>query len=350
MNASIVIRSDASSTIGFGHIMRCLALAQAWQDAGGNAVFVSSQMPSTLSKRLKKENVTVIPVLLGQSVGSDSDARKLIEIARNQQASWVVVDGYVFGSDYLKKIKDAGFKLLWIDDTGCDVPLESDLIVNQNIYAQPSIYPYPSTQTTLLLGTEYILLRREFRQWKGWERKYPSKADRILVTLGGSDTYKTMDKIIQAIDLVEVPSLHVRFVVGSHMTDLDKLKEKLHHSSFSSRLEYDVDNMSKLMAWADLAISAAGSTTWEMAFMGLPRLVIVLAENQLQNALYLEKQGISVYLGSDQNIEISSTQCIISQIITDPQQRTRMGHRSRRLVCGDGASRIVNKMLSKDSS
>jgi len=115
-SGSLVIRADASPSIGSGHIMRCLALAQAWQDQVGGVRFIMAQAALPLETRLRSEGMEVSR--LAAVSGSLEDARQTVQLAQQCRASWIVVDGYQFGAEYQRLIKDAGQRLLAIDDHG----------------------------------------------------------------------------------------------------------------------------------------------------------------------------------------------------------------------------------------
>ena len=157
---NLLFRTDASVGSGTGHVMRCLALAQALQDAGGHAIFAVADATPALEERLRMEKVEhlrpkVIP-------GSPDDAKETVELAQKKNASWVVVDGYHFGAEYQSLLKAAGLKLLFVDDNGHGESYSADLVLNQNTHARPGLYRKRDPQTRLLLGPRYAMLRREF--------------------------------------------------------------------------------------------------------------------------------------------------------------------------------------------
>ena len=191
-----------------------------------------------------------------------------------------MLDGYHFDPAYQKAIREAGYRLLVVDDTAHLPAYHADVLLNQNIYAPQLTYSY-DPHTVLLLGPMYALLRPEFLVWKEWERHIPDTARHILVTLGGGDSDNVTLKVIQALHDIRLPDLEIRVIVGPANPHRDSLVAAIEHGPHSVELLFDVTDMPGLMAWADIAVSAAGSTCWELLFMGLPSLVGVLADNQV---------------------------------------------------------------------
>src|ERR1022692_1556760 len=125
----LLIRADASVAIGTGHVMRCLALAQAWQDAGGPVTFVMAESTPAIEERLRSEGVGLIRI---EGVpGSDFDSEQLLAVARTRGPSWVVVDGYEFGEGYQRALKNGRLKVVLIDDNGRSGTYAADVVLNQ---------------------------------------------------------------------------------------------------------------------------------------------------------------------------------------------------------------------------
>src|SRR5580700_5750193 len=148
--ADLVLRTEASVAIGTGHVMRCLALAQAWEDAGGRAIFAMAQTTPAVEGRLRNEGFEVARV--SAQVGSAADAEETAELAHQRGASWVVVDSYEFGAEYQASLKSRGMKVLFIDDNGHAAHYLADLVLNQNAHAIEELYRNRELSTKLLLG------------------------------------------------------------------------------------------------------------------------------------------------------------------------------------------------------
>ena len=335
----LFFRVDASTEIGTGHVMRCLALAQACIDAGGKAIFAMATQAPELEIRLKSEGIEI--VYLSVHRGSTEDAKKTATLARQFDVSWVVVDGYNFGAEYQKVIKNFGLDFLFIDDYGHADYYYADIVLNQNIYAHEELYSNKESYTQLLLGTSYTLLRREFWQWQGWKRKIPSVANKILVTLGGADSDNVTLKVIQGLQLIEIENLEVIVVVGGSNPHYELLQTAIEQSSFVIHLKTNVTNMPELMAWADVAIAAGGSTSWELAFMGLPSLVLILADNQRETAQKLGEMEVAINLGWHENVSFKKISVEAIGLLELSEVRSKMTKLAKKLVDGQGSHKVL---------
>ncbi|BAY60649.1 glycosyltransferase family 28 protein [Calothrix brevissima NIES-22] len=342
---NLIIRTDASIEIGTGHLMRCLALAQVCQNAGYQPIFMMANAVPVLEQRLLSERMKIIR--LSASIGTVEDAQETANRAKELNANWIVLDGYNFGEQYQQVIKSYGIRLLFIDDYGHANYYYADLILNHNIYANEAMYPNRDVDTELLLGTGYTLLRSEFLQWKGWERSLCSKANKILVTLGGSDADNVTLKVIQALQLVAIDELEAIVVVGGSNPHYEQLRLASQNSQFPIRLEKNVTNMPELMAWADVAITAGGSTCWELAFMGLPSVILILAENQRAIAQKLDQMKVSINLGWHEDVSISEIALAISDLLIATHIRVEMNQLGQKLIDGQGSKHVFQHLETK---
>ncbi|HSR30804.1 MAG TPA: UDP-2,4-diacetamido-2,4,6-trideoxy-beta-L-altropyranose hydrolase [Anaerolineae bacterium] len=338
-DSALLIRADASAQMGTGHVMRCLALAQAWQETGATVCFVLATPALAIEARLSDEGMGT--TILDTAPGNKSDAEQTIVLAEEVGAEWVVVDGYQFDAPYQRAIKETGLRLLFVDDYGHADHYYADLVLNQNIYARESLYNKREEYTRLLLGTRYALLRREFWTWRGWRREIPAVARKVLVTMGGADPENVTGKVIKALNQVDVDGLEAVVIMGGsnpHYGELHAVAEGL---PFSVRLERNVSNMPELMAWADVAISAGGSTCWELALLGLPAAVLVLAENQRPIAEGLDTAGVVLNLGWNRGLSSVSLAEAVERLLLAGDARAEMARRGRQIVDGHGAGRVA---------
>lgn len=340
---TIAIRVDASIEIGTGHVMRCLALAQSIKQRGGIVYFVIFTCPIPLQRRLMDEGFK-LHRLLGCDLGSLSDAQKTVQFAQQLQCDWICVDGYQFGAEYQQCLKTSGCRSLFLDDYGHALSYYADLILNQNLSAQTNFYQNRNADTNLLLGIKYTLLREEFWRWRGWQRQIPKVANHLLITLGGSDPNNTTAWILDALQNIQNQTFKITVIVGNsnphHHGLIDQVKCSIHEVD----LVFDATDMPNYLVNADLAISAGGSTTWELAFLGLPSLIVTLADNQNTIAQALHDQGIAISVGAASELDVHPFINRLQQLSNDPEQRQIMSQNGQALIDGEGGDRVVMAM------
>jgi UDP-2,4-diacetamido-2,4,6-trideoxy-beta-L-altropyranose hydrolase len=359
-NRNLFVRADATTETGMGHIMRCIALAQAWQDYGGNVTFMSHCESHYLQQRIRDEGFEF--VFLERTHPHPSDLKnvlKQLETRNSKLASWLVLDGYNFTPDYHKSIKEKGHSLMVIDDMAHLDHYHTDILLNQNIYASSLQYSC-DRETFMLLGCENVLLRREFFTYKNTSRNNPQKAKNVVVTMGGADPCNVTLKIIEALKLLHYLDLDVKIIAGPKNPHIDILKDALNkqpsYQSISNRqhrvssgcllqIVQDVTNIPKIMVWADMAVSAGGSTCWETAFMGLPTLIIILSENQREIAQGLEAAGVGVNLGWHENLSISQISKAIEEKALNVKKRSSCSEKGQNLINYKGRKRVIRAML-----
>ena len=339
---TLLIRSDASVAMGTGHVMRCLALAQAWQDAGGRAAFLTARPLPAIRDRLLSEKVEV--VALEKQAGSAEDAERLVELARQYGALWVAVDGYHFGAEYQKQLKAAGLRILFLDDNGHVDFYAADLILNQNVHADEGWYKKREGYTRMLLGPSYALLRREFQAWRGWRREIPIRAGKIVVSMGGSDPGNVTGKVIAALQSVAAQNMEVRVIVGGSNPHARELRRTVQDAGKNFRLLENVSDMPEVLAWGDVMIAAAGSICWEICGMGLPAVLLVTAENQRQLAPRLAEMGAAVSFETVDEIAVKLP-AVLTRVIESQELRQSLSSRGRELVDMNGAERVVRELL-----
>ena len=343
---TLLIRVDASITTGSGHVMRCLALAEAWQDEGGTVMAVMAEATPAIEERLRREAIEV--TRLAATRGTEDDAARTARLAQDLQTAWVVIDGYPFDSAYQASLKSCGLRVLLIDDNGRADHYSADLVLNQNAHASENRYGRRASYTRLLLGPRYAMLRREFDSWRNWRREIPAAGHRILITMGGSDPDNFTLRTLEALLLVEQESLEVVVVIGGsnpHEVALEKAAAGL-NTRCAVRLVKNALNMPELMAWADVAVSGAGTTCWEMCLVGLPSLVVDLAKNQFPVAERLNELGVACHIGSSHDCSAAKIASKLTELLASIETRSRMCSRGRELVDGRGASRVRDAMVN----
>lgn len=344
----LLVRADASSRIGVGHVMRCLALGQAWRELGGGVHFVCADLPESVRDRLFEEGFAVTGI--HAQPGDERDANATREITQRTQPAWIVLDGYGFDSCYQQAVKADNTRLFMIDDYAHLDRYTPDLLLNQNLFVEETLYRDRASHTMLLLGSRFALLRREFTGRNGQSREIEPVARRILVTLGGSDPDNVTLHVIRALSLVDIPNLEAVVVVGGGNPNYERLLKAATDVPYQLRLERNTPHMPELMAWADVAISAGGSTCWELACMGLPHLILVLAENQRSIAEALAREDRDLNLGWFHECTEDRIAERVYALMTDQHRRAKLSRRGQKLIDGLGARRTAETLWNARSN
>lgn len=335
----LVFRADATAEIGTGHVMRCLALAQGWQDRGRATRFLCASIPRRLEEALVAQGfpVTHLPV----SPGGPPDADAIVEQAKT--SDWVVVDGDAFSAEYLLRLKAGHARIMLIDDYGQRKNLSANVILNQNLNANAQLYPSTIAGTQLLLGTKYLLLRREFRA-RSQRTDFPTVARHILVTLGGTDPDNLSMRIANAARL-EPGKFLVTIATTSANPYLAQLQEFCGGMPSPATLLVDAPNMADVMANSDIAIIASGGTLWELLYLGCP--VLSYSRNQAQARLLedLALSGAVADMGAAQAFDGTALVSRIEELASSPLKRQSMSDAGARIVDGRGVDRVIEHLL-----
>ncbi|MFZ3263887.1 MAG: UDP-2,4-diacetamido-2,4,6-trideoxy-beta-L-altropyranose hydrolase [Terriglobales bacterium] len=321
--------------------MRCLALAQNWKRSGGSVTFLLPEGSPGIEQRIRSENFLLEALEPGQF--ADAVVHRVLH--SKQRA--VVLDGYGFGSREQMALSKAGIAVLTVDDYGHATDYPVRWILNQNAGAHQEMYVRRTDNARLLLGPGYALLRDEFSPWLGWKRRIPERASKVLVTIGGSDPYNLSVRILESIALLGQADLQLVLVVGSSNPHFQCLQSATGRLPVRVRIVQDALDMPELMAWADVAISGAGGTSYELCYMGLPSLLFVIAENQRGVAEHLSELSAAVHAGTAHDFNSQRFAEELCCLIGDMERRRAMSHRARALVDGLGGDRVRAALLDK---
>ncbi|MEK6744852.1 MAG: UDP-2,4-diacetamido-2,4,6-trideoxy-beta-L-altropyranose hydrolase [Nitrospirota bacterium] len=332
----VLFRADASAGIGTGHVMRCLAFGQAVNEAGGDCSFVVRSDQAGIVDRIRREGFGV------RELTDGGDPAETLSLLSQEHPDWVVLDGYAFGIALQQAVVSAGYRLLVIDDLAHLDRYHADAVLNQNAGAERLTYRTPRG-TRLLLGPQYAVLRREFRRFRDAGREFPSRGRNLLVTMGGSDPANATRSVLAALDGLNAP-MYVRAVVGAANPHLASLHSAVEQSRHRIEVLTGVEEMAPLMAWADLAISAGGSTVWELACLGVPSLLCIIAQNQEPSVQEMERQGLCHSLGWLKDRSARDIASAIEALACDQELRRTLSARSRAFVDGQGVGRIISAL------
>lgn len=302
-------RADASLQIGTGHVMRCLTLADTIAKAGAECHFICRAHEGNLAAfiRQRGHQAHLLDVLpdwplqpnplahagwLGASMAQD--AEDTAALLSQLQPDWLVVDHYALDARWETPQRQHAANLMVIDDLA-DRQHNCDLLLDQNLGRQESDYDtLLPAHCTRLTGARYALLRPEFAALREYslQRRQVGTLRTLLITMGGVDKDNATGRILQALVGSSLPhNCHITVVMGATAPWLQEVTALAATLPWPVEVRVNVSEMAQLMADADLAIGAAGSTSWERCCLGLPTLMAVLADNQREAALYIEASG-----------------------------------------------------------
>ena len=294
---NIIFRVDSSLIIGLGHLMRCLTLAQALKEKGSDVKFICRKHEGSLIEKVRSSGFiayeleafkeTQVDTKLVHSnwlgVTQQKDADDCIEILKLDKVDWLIVDHYALDELWQKKLKPYYEKLMVIDDLA-DRKHQCDILLDQTFGCQQEDYlELIPKRCKLLLGSQYALLRPEFNKWRSYSLKRRSKPEfkQLLINMGGVDKDNITEKVLDKLKRCNLPKeLKIIIVMGKFAPHLNNVKLTADTLPFKTKVKVDVGNLAEIMANSDIAIGAAGATSWERCCLGLSTIQIVIAKNQ----------------------------------------------------------------------
>jgi UDP-2,4-diacetamido-2,4,6-trideoxy-beta-L-altropyranose hydrolase len=358
----IVFRTDSSVKMGSGHLIRCLALAEEIKSNGWEITFISRAHSGNLNSLISKKGLKVVELpksrfeksakrtswadnyeeWLGLSQGQD--AKDTIKAIEAEPPEWLIVDHYSLDEKWEKSIRAYVKNIMVIDDLAnryhdCDILLDQNWFENMNRYDG-----LVSSNCTQLLGPKYALLRPEFAKARKKLKPHNGDVKRIFVFFGGSDPHNLTSMALRALSEPELAHLKIDIVIGEnniHRDEIQKLTEyrKLTH------LHVQVDSMAAIMVKADLAIGAGGVNTWERMCIGLPALVISIAENQDVLLDDLVKNCYTNFLGNITNVDKFDIKKGILDIIGDRSLIKDQSIKTYKLLDGSGSRKVTDWLI-----
>lgn len=336
---TLVIRADADSRMGAGHVMRGVALAQVQIDRGNQVMFVGNIEGAALHERICQGGAVFEPLAADEMSAPASLLDVLAKRRVPPDACWVVLDGYHLDLEYQKSVARAGYHTLIIDDHQECGGFYAEVVAIPNPTEHLAEHPAP-WHAVILAGPRYHLLRREFRLQGPQPARTGHPGLRVLVCFGGADSANTTSCVLEGLGRSLSARDEVRVIIGPLNQNAASLERAARKASFQCKLLRDVTDMPAQMQWADFSVSAGGGVAWEMAAMGLPGLLVPVADNQRPNISTLASSGAALSLG---NQEAVSTEAFDRHIhlLGDSERRERMSTAGSRLLDALGPDRIL---------
>lgn len=322
----IVIRADASIPIGTGHIMRCLALAEALRERGAEVVFVCRELSGNGCDLIVKQSFLLFKLSYDGEFDPVHDAEQTTMVI-DSKPDWLVADHYGIDVKWERCLRPQVGRIMVIDDLA-DRRHDCDMLLDQNLFDE-MLGRYDGLTPSgcrLFLGPRYALLRDEFIVARRTLRKRDGIVRRIMLFFGGSDPTNETEKALLAIKELNCGDIHVDVVVGAANPKGDMIR-RICADMPNVTFHRQVVNMAELMANADLAIGAGGTATWERCLLGLPTLIVVVADNQAKPAQAAHNAGLVNYAGTSDMITPNVLAKAIRDTIRQPSALIEMSDR-----------------------
>jgi len=352
----LLIRADANETIGHGHLMRMLAVAQSCRRFGLEVKFVCINCPHGIKERFEKEKYEVILLSNRLAIGSEGDAYATNELAKALDAQAVLLDGYLFGEPFIHLLKKSGNErsVISMRDTMPEVSFVkmNDLIIYPCLAERSGMDYLPSN---IRCGPDFALIRDEFTLNRERAANLKSRIEKnqltqLLICLGGADPVDGTSTILRTLlDNVEkiAGNLKVRVILGGSnpvSSELVELAQSI-KSKCECELLYDVQRMNEHYEWADAVVTAAGGMVWEWLFFGLTGGVVAIAENQ--ERFYDDLVRLNHATGFGKLIGMARTfdeECFL-QWLEKLIGTERRQNRSSSIIDGKGAFRVCEAIF-----
>ena len=348
----VVFRVDASGEVGFGHLSRCINLAEVLRSRGNEVSFVCRDDEAKSFRALEDRlfATVLLPMLeVGEVVNQQEDAQQTIQALQGERPNWLIVDSYTLDKNWERLMRPHVAKIAVIEDL-FDREHDCDLLLDQN-YSERSAGSFekfvPNT-CELLLGPRFALIGEQFRKLRELKLKPSPELKRVFVFCGGSDPQNLTQQVIDEISCSELGNVAVDVVVGAQNKTFDRgaaLKSNVNIEIHDAGGEF-----ARIMGTADLAIGAGGTTSWERMCLGIPSIVVSIADNQNSACEKLGRDGLINYLGSQSSLTLGAIRNAVVEANSRIAALFDQIERGQMLVDGRGCERVAEVMCPSDES
>lgn len=335
MLRTVFFRTEASLDIGAGHVMRCLALANALKEGGWQCHFLTS-----------KETIETVPSL--------STSKHSVHDTKNplRSTDLLIVDHYGLDAKYETLSRQWAKNILVIDDLA-NRTHDCDFLLDQTYGRAPKDYGgLVPAKCQIFAGVQYSLLRKEFAKMRPKAlKKHQNTATpikNILVSLGQTNVHNVTTNVLQDIKAYDINALSIDVILGASAYNIEEVEQLIlqinKEKNHTATLHLNVSNIENFMFNADIAIGAAGSTSWERCCLGLPTLSIVLTDNQKMIADELAKAGAIINLGDYNQLQASTISQNLAELQDNSKKRYNLSTNAAKICDGEGMQRFIERI------
>lgn len=340
----LMIRADGNADIGAGHIMRCLSIGRAALDANVECLFVSAGDP--YSDMIRRSGIDH-KVLGTKYRDMEQEITDICDLVDEFRPSILLVDSYFVTDTYLRTI-GKHTRLAYIDDL-CDKRYPVDTLINYHgdakMLGTEKLYSTYDKRPKFLLGGQYAPLRKEFQGLK--EIPIRETVQDLLFSAGGADPERMVLRFVRTL-LKHDGSMKYRYhlVLGKYEPDIEEIMDLC--DTYTNLIPHqNVIEMAKLMRKCDVAISASGTTLYELAACGIPTITYILEDNQIMGSRFFEEERITISAGDvrRQGDFFDDLMKIICKVCDDYDLRVQMHRNALKNIDGNGAVKLVDGLL-----
>lgn len=325
-----VFITEGNKNIGFGHITRCLGITEAFEEKKIETLSIINGDKS-ISNLLKKENCQIIDWIKNED--------KLFNTIKKDDI--VFIDSYLADKNFYEKLSKMVKQVVYIDDNN-RLPYPKGIVLNGNVYA--TSLPYQKNKDLkYLLGPKYAPIRKEF--WDSSIKKVNKKVKNILITFGGDDKRDLTAKVLFILQ-ERYPLINISVIIGKGFKKISQIK-KLKTNNTKFFMNPTSKQIEKIMKKSDLSISASGQTTLELLRLGIPTIIIKVAENQANIAKVLAEKHLVEYAGDWKDELLLQRLSKKVKKLGNYEERKTMSNFQKNIIDGQGARRIVNFFVNK---
>lgn len=324
MKPRVIILTEAGTKFGYGHLMRCLAIAQGFKAENIDSTFYlrGDSNPENILKEFIWYNKDWLTADLDFS------------------ASIVIVDSYYADEQFCNKVYKTAYKVLFIDDYN-RIAYPGGFVLNSVIGAEEMDYP-DNSEIVYLFGPKYHPLRKEF--WEVPVKVIKENVESILITFGGADITNETPRVLKLLNEY-YPSLKKHVIIGSGFSNIDEIKNAADDNTYLI-MQPDAEQMKKEMLDCDIAISAAGQTIYELARVGVPTIGLCVIENQLYNlSVWLKTKTFYFLNVIDNHDELTSITKMIKSMHSS-SARKKISNKTKEIIDSRSTLRICEILQS----
>jgi UDP-2,4-diacetamido-2,4,6-trideoxy-beta-L-altropyranose hydrolase len=356
---NVVFRVDSSEIIGSGHVMRCLTLAEALRGSGVAIEFITRDHPGNLNEYFMSRGFKthLLPyqempesqqILSGYEqwlgVPQAVDAAQTIEEVEGKVPDWLIIDHYALDREWEERLRPHTEKVMVIDDLA-NRNHDCDLLLDQNLFEDVSVRYQGKVpeECTQLLGPQYALLQPDYAELRTQAKLRKSPLNHLLVFFGSADRHNLTGLTISALEQINIPFERIDLVISRQSSHYKQVKTLTEHLPMVE-LHSDLPSLAPFMVKADLAIGGGGVTSWERFCLGLPSLVITLADNQRPVCSDLHNMNLIEWVGDVETIQIDQVSSAIQRILS-LDDINNWSERCMAVCQGRGSAFVADTML-----